>query len=116
MKFTLKFMLPVVCFLIVGCSSSDDDEVIPPKEDDPIANDITYTKDIAPLISSNCIGCHSDPPQNGAPFSLTTFSNLDARASGVFNATNSGAMPPSGKLPQASIDLISDWIDGGKKE
>ena len=119
MKTTLKFMLPLISIMLfIGCSSdSEEDLTTPPPDDDKVVdNDITYTTDIAPIINSNCVGCHGNPTQNGAPFSLTTFSQVDSRASGIFNRTNNGTMPPSGKLPQATINLISEWIDGGKKE
>ncbi|MEB8328668.1 c-type cytochrome [Flavobacteriaceae bacterium KMM 6897] len=115
MKNILKFILPLASILVFSCSS-DSEEDLNPTEKEVIENDITYTADIKPIITNNCISCHGVPPTNGAPFSLTTFSEVSSRANNIFTRTNNGTMPPTGKLPQTNIDLISAWIDGGKKE
>lgn len=116
MKTTLKFILPIVSIILFSCSSDSEDDLMIPEEEDPVENNITYTTNIAPIINSNCVSCHGTPPTNGAPFSLNTFSQVNSRANGIFTRTNNGTMPPEGKLPQSSINLISDWIAGGKKE
>nr|WP_299068619.1 hypothetical protein [uncultured Allomuricauda sp.] len=121
MKHVLKLMSFILIMLIAACSSESTEDLIPPDEtgdgdDGDNTTEVTYTADIAPLLSSNCLGCHSNPPQNGAPMALTTFSAVQSRASGIFNRTNNGTMPPSGKLPQANIDLIQAWINAGTPE
>lgn len=118
MKKSIKFVLPLLSIFIMSCSSDSEGDLLPPDDDDGgiVDNGVTYTANIRPIMTNNCVACHSNPPTNGAPFPLTTFSEVSGRASGVFNRTNNGTMPPAGKLPQANIDLISDWISGGTPE
>lgn len=118
MKKSLKFILPLISLFIMSCSSDSEEDLTPPEDDggEIVDNDVTYTANIRPIITNNCIVCHNNPPINGAPFPLTTFNDVSSRASSVFARTNNGTMPPSGKLPQANIDLISDWIAGGSPE
>lgn len=112
-----KILLLLLSIFVVACSSDSEGDLLPPADDDGAGDvEVTYTANIRPIITNNCIGCHSNPPTNGAPFSLTTFEDVSGRANRVFTRTNNGTMPPSGKLPQANIDLISAWIAGGTLE
>ncbi|MEP3570022.1 MAG: hypothetical protein ABJN28_07895, partial [Flavobacteriaceae bacterium] len=101
MKTSTKLILPLLSMFILSCSSDSESDVLPPDDDDGgiVENGITYTADIRPIITSNCVGCHANPPTNGAPFSLTTFQDVSNRANSVFTRTNNGTMPPSRKLP-----------------
>lgn len=89
-------------------------------EEEEVAT-VTYVDDIEPIMSAACVACHSSPPINGAPFPLINFSQVRQIANGVFNRMNlpngsPGVMPPSGRLPQATIDLVEQWIDAGTPE
>lgn len=88
------------------------------------AQDITYYKDIAPLIQKRCASCHHEG--GGAPFSLLTYEDVSKRASFIKDVVKSRYMPPwrpdnnyvhfanDRSLAQSEIDLIVKWIDDKK--
>jgi len=115
-------LLSLLILFNYGCSYDSESDLIEDSNDliDP-NTELNYTDDIAPIIQSACVGCHANPPVNGAPFALVNFSQVDLRAGGILNrisrqSGSPGAMPPSGRLPQATIDLIDKWITDGKLE
>lgn len=77
---------------------------------------VSYLNDVKPIIDNNCIRCHGNPTNNGAPMSLTTYENVRtavlnnlidriSRAEGT-----SGAMPLGGpRLSQNQINTIIAW-------
>ena len=56
------------------------------------AQDLTYYKDIAPLVKKNCAPCHH--PGGGAPFSLLTYEDVKKRSSFIKDVVQSRYMPP----------------------
>jgi hypothetical protein len=79
---------------------------------------ITYSKHIKPIIDMNCAlsGCHAGTTSNPL---FTSYDLVKDRAdAGRIKARaidGPSFMPPSGRLPQAQIDLISCWLESGKK-
>ncbi|PRX57914.1 hypothetical protein [Flagellimonas meridianipacifica] len=125
MKNVIKLFLPLVSLLIFSCANDSESDLLDPipenvddVNDDEIVDAVTFTADIQPIIANNCLGCHSSPPRNGAPFALVTFQQVSSRNGGVLRTVSlqtgqPGAMPPAGRIPQASIDLINQWIEDG---
>lgn len=112
-------MFPLFTFIILGCTNVSESDLI---NEEPIGT-ITYNANIKSLIDGSCLACHSDPTRNGAPFSLTTFAQVSfiADNGALLGALNkqtgeTGAMPPGGRLPQSTIDLIAQWIEDGQLE
>jgi len=109
-------------FCFSNCTYDSESDLIDITDDNVDPNAVVnYTDDISTIIQSSCVGCHSSPPVNGAPFALVNFSQVNLRASGILNrmsrqSGSPGAMPPSGRLPQATIDLVEQWINEGKLE
>ncbi|MFD0861563.1 hypothetical protein ACFQ1M_05050 [Sungkyunkwania multivorans] len=124
MKRILTNIFPLVMLLIVGCTNDSESDLIS-IENEEIVNPetpVTYAADIQAIISNRCLGCHSDPPA-GAPFPLATYDQVSARALNgqILGAISRSAgdpriMPPSGRLPQSTIDLIEKWIQDGAIE
>lgn len=119
LKRTIIAFAALASISLVGCSNDSEDDLleIPDNEGELV----TYTGNVKAIIDGSCLGCHSNPPQNGAPFALTNFSQVSSRASSILTAMSRAngspaAMPPSGKLPQSTIDVISQWIADGTKE
>ena len=115
--------------LLGSCSSSTESELTTPTTTTPTtttptATTVSYAKDIAPIITSNCISCHGTPTQNGASQSLDTAlkvknaiqnSSLITLISKTQGA--SGLMPRNGtRLPQATIDKVIAWQTDGFKD
>ncbi|HEY3788279.1 MAG TPA: redoxin domain-containing protein, partial [Urbifossiella sp.] len=63
-----------------------------------ISNDVNYSRDIAPIISSKCVECHR--PGEVAPFSLLSFSDVRDHAETIVEVVNQGAMPPWHAAPE----------------
>ena len=108
----------IISLAFVGCTSTTYDDI--GSDDDPILDIITY-QEVKPIIDNNCLNCHSNPTQNGAPMQLTTYDNVKEAMlnRGLLNriSLNDGAdglMPLGGpRMSQSSIDLIARWAEDG---
>jgi len=120
----MKNVLPILSFaflFLLSCSNDSESDLIDPQNDE---NEfVTYNDNIRSVISSNCLSCHSNPPVNGAPFPLTTYTQVKTRTENGLLLTaiskQTGevrAMPPTGRLPQATIDLVEQWVADGLLE
>jgi hypothetical protein len=90
------------------------------------AREITFHKDIEPVLQSRCQGCHR--PGESAPMSLLTYEQVRPWVKAIREAVIIRKMPPwfadsahgsfvnDRHLPQAEIDQIVAWADTGAKE
>jgi mono/diheme cytochrome c family protein len=66
--------------------------------DDPAAREVTFTRDVLPIVQQNCVICHRPGGQNiagmVAPFSLTTYEEARPWAKSIEEAVSSKTMPP----------------------
>jgi Flp pilus assembly protein TadD len=86
----------------------------------------TFTKDIAPILTANCVSCHQ--PGHAAPFSLITFDDVRPRAARIVAAVGSRYMPPwlpdhaeppfigERRLTDDQIAIIKLWAGDGAPE
>lgn len=116
-----KYLISILIITLFGsCAYNSEDDLIEPVV---VEDFVTYDDNIKSIIDNNCINCHSSPPVNGAPTSLTTFEGVKA---GVENGnlieristTDSGFLMPFGgpRLPQNLIDLVVQWEAEGLLE
>ena len=89
-------------------------------------DDVTYNRDIAPLLQESCVDCHRE--NGGAPFALTDYDGTKRKASTIVRVVERGYMPPwhaiGGDIPiiddrrltEEQIDLFQRWIDAGRPE
>ncbi len=107
---SLILKLLVISLFFISCSSDDDDPFTPPPN-----GPVTYTNTIAAIINGNCLNCHTNPPKNNAPMSLTTASEVESaiRTRGLIGKIEDGSMPPNGTLSATQIQAIKDWQAGG---
>ena len=114
-------------FLLVSCTTNTLDDLQPVQvvvEEDEGDPELVTFEQVGPIFSNNCTICHSNPPQNGAPMPLVTFENVrDAVENrGLIDRISRqegapGLMPLGGpRLPQQSIDLVSQWEEDGLLE
>lgn len=87
---------------------------------------LTFTKDIAPILYKNCIGCHR--PGEIAPMSLITYKEVRPWAKAIREKVATREMPPwhldsqygkwenDRRLTQKEVDAVVTWIDGGAVE
>ncbi|GAA4281137.1 hypothetical protein [Gaetbulibacter aestuarii] len=89
-----------------------------PNPDPAPTTKVTYTADIAGIMSGNCTSCHSDPPTQGAPQSLTSYTQVKNYVDLIIARVNSSTnpMPPTGQMPEDTRSLIQKWKDDGLLE
>jgi protein TonB len=103
----------------------------PAPKPEPKANvpEVTFAKDIQPLIRSHCLTCHGTPKIQGG-FDMRTLAAVmkggdsgdalkpgDPSKGSMWALIKDGEMPPAGKpkLTDAEKKLFHDWIAGGAK-
>ena len=86
----------------------------------------TFTRDIAPIVYTNCVSCHR--PGEVAPFPLISYQDLKKHADQIATVTGSRFMPPwkpepgyghfvgERRLTDDQIKLIGDWAGNGAPE
>lgn len=115
-------MILLFAFGIWSCTNDSEADLVEIEQeqgaDDQSNNGETYENTIKAIMQSSCVGCHDNPLRNGAPFALLTYQQVSARANNILSAMSrqngaTAAMPPSGRLPQNTINKIQEWIDNG---
>lgn len=88
--------------------------------------EITFSRDVAPIVFSNCVGCHREGEV--APFALASFENVSKRARQIAEVIEAKIMPPwkpvSGyghfagerRLTASQIATLRKWADAGAPE
>jgi len=121
----MKHILPILFLsflLLYSCTSHTYDDLEETQQIDPIEL-VTY-QEVSFVFETICAACHSSPPQNGAPMSLVTYSEVKNALlnRGLLDRISrdegaSGLMPLGGpRLPQQNIDLIVQWNADGLLE
>ena len=89
------------------------------------AAEVTFNKDIVPILQRSCESCHR--PGGGAPMALISYSDVRPWARSIRNRTTSREMPPwfidknigiqhfkdDPSLSDAEIERIAAWVDAG---
>ncbi len=87
---------------------------------------VTYTRDIAPILQSNCASCHR--PGQAGPFSLLTYEDATRHAQQIAEVTQTRYMPPWKPTPgfgrfkderwlsESEIELLHTWANSGMPE
>jgi mono/diheme cytochrome c family protein len=114
----------IVLFLIVvGCAGL----VVGASQEAPDAQkEVTYNRDVAPILFKNCVMCHR--PNDIAPMSLMTYKETRLRARSIRDAVVERKMPPwhadpkvgdflnDPRLSDVDIATIDTWVRTGAKE
>jgi uncharacterized membrane protein len=108
--------------LLHGCTAKNLDELEAVQQEIP-AELVTF-QDVRFVFDNICQQCHSNPPQNGAPMPLVTYTNVKQAVEnrGLIDRISrpegaQGLMPLGGpRLPQTTIDLIMQWNEDGLLE
>ena len=91
----------------------------------PPARQVTFTKDVAPIVEKSCQNCHR--PGSIGPFSLMTYEDARPWARSIKDRVSRRQMPPwhvdktvgihkfkdDPSLTDAEIQTIVAWVDGG---
>ena len=99
------------------------------KAQQPAAPEVTYTKDIAPILQRSCENCHR--PGGGGPMPLTTYEEVRPWARAIKTRTgigpHAGVMPPwymeknigiqkykdDPSLSELEVAKVAKWADSG---
>ena len=112
----------VLLFGLAGCS--EDVGEIPEESGEP--RDVSYHRDIRPVLENSCLGCHIEG--GAGPFALDSWEGVDQVSPLVVSAVTSGRMPPwpasdtcqdlrdVKALSPATRDLFQAWADDGYLE
>lgn len=112
---------PLAALLLAACGLAAD-----PARGASGGDDVTFNRDIAPIVFSNCASCHR--PGEVGPFSLLTYQDVRKRARQIVLVTASRYMPPwlpePGEVALAGRRGLSDdeiarirrWVEGGLVE
>jgi Flp pilus assembly protein TadD/mono/diheme cytochrome c family protein len=89
----------------------------------PASNELTWSRDIAPVLYKNCTTCHH--PGGAGPFSLLTYPDAKRWAPQIAQVTQSRYMPPwlpepnhgdfadVRRLAESDIAKLHRWLDAG---
>jgi tetratricopeptide (TPR) repeat protein/mono/diheme cytochrome c family protein len=92
----------------------------------PAASTVTFNKDVAPILFSQCAACHR--PGGSAGSTLLTFDDARRRARQIAAMTASRTMPPwkpepgfaefagNRRLTDEQIETFQRWVNGGLVE
>jgi tetratricopeptide (TPR) repeat protein/mono/diheme cytochrome c family protein len=90
------------------------------------AQELTFARDIAPIVYANCAACHR--PGEAAPFPLLSYQDVKKHARDIVKVTRSRYMPPwlpehgyggfqgERRLSDEQIRAISTWVSQGAPE
>lgn len=90
------------------------------------SGEVTFNKEIAPVVFSQCAGCHR--PGEAAPFSLLNYGDVKKRAQLIRDVVEEKFMPPwhaerghgvfkeARVLSDEQVALFSKWIEAGLPE
>lgn len=106
-----------VIFLLTACESRTYEEI---SAEPPIAETITYTQDVKPIVDANCIVCHS--AGGAASFQpWTNYTQVKNNIDNILNRIQRPAgdpqkMPQGGSLSPSQIEVFIQWKNNGLLE
>jgi len=112
------FLIIIIAILFSSCYNDSRENLNPqlPTNDTTLACDtssITYTKDIQPILSSSCTGCHGTGSANHA---LNSFADAKSHNDNIITRISDGSMPQnSSPLSACKINKFKAWKNQGYK-
>ena len=112
----MRYLVFILILLFLSSCNSDNESKV-------VVDTPTWTKEIAPLIHTNCMPCHR--PNGGGPFNFISYNDVVKRKKMVRYVTSIKYMPPwpadkeyshfidERGLNDSEIHLLKDWIDAG---
>lgn len=86
------------------------------------AQPATFKAQVAPLLASRCMGCHTPGGRGSRAVEIfdaageVNHANVAARISRIYSAVESGRMPPRGpKFTSDELAILRTWADAGAR-
>lgn len=107
-------LLPLLA-LSIACNSD--------KSQDSTTAELTWTKDIQPIVEQHCVRCHQEDGQGTGDY--TDYDTVTAMLPLMLDSIDAGRMPPPAAdpdchdyqdsdkfiIPQASRDMLEEWMN-----
>lgn len=112
----------------VGVTAAQDAPVAMAQAAQEVQTEVTYARDVAPILQKNCMNCHR--PGAAGPMSLLTYEEVRPWASLIKDQVERREMPPgwyidptvgiqefknNPSLSAKDIDIITRWVDSGAR-
>jgi tetratricopeptide (TPR) repeat protein/mono/diheme cytochrome c family protein len=117
----------VLFFALIAAASLRSKPAPSPPAQSPVAKpQVTFNRDVAPILFRYCAGCHR--PGEAGPFPLLTYKDAASHARQIAAVTQYRFMPPwlpepgdfkladELRLSANQIELIAKWVEGGTME
>ena len=127
---TKRIFSVIVCCVILASCNKDEGPFYPVVNSQADTNTVSYSKDVQPVFNSYCVACHTEQHAKLNLRSCCSYEQLletgvSASYIDTVSPENSNLykhlsgslsmMPPSGKLTEAQIRIIKNWISQGGK-
>lgn len=116
MKIFLLTILAAIIMIPYACKKDNGADMYPPARGCNIS-DISYRNDVAPVMQSKCLDCHS---RGLTRYTFATYADVRAAAASgrlvaaITHAPGAPVMPKGGpKLDSCSIAKIISWVNAG---
>lgn len=107
----LVFAVVLMSSVILGCNGTTYYE--------PTSGDkVTYSSLSASVFSPSCVVCHGPGPRDLTSYSAVLKYVVPGKpeSSPLCKRMVNGSMPPSGKMPEAIVEMVCNWIEDGALE
>jgi mono/diheme cytochrome c family protein len=120
------FILILTGLCAVATTACSDGDPVESEATDGTAREVTFNRDIAPIVFEACADCHR--PGGGAPFEFLDYESVRKRARQITRVVATGYMPPwlpepgwgefagERRLSEEQQGLLRAWVAQGMPE
>jgi hypothetical protein len=118
-----RYFLPVFILFVLflaSCYYDNEEALYPVYSTSCDTSNVTFSGTIAPVLASNCLGCHSNAAasSSGNNIRLENYADVVTRVSAVIGSIkHTGTFSPmpknGGKIKACSITQFDIWIQKG---
>jgi hypothetical protein len=116
--YRFSFLLVLITVIMVSSCYYDTEENLYPNQNCSTEN-VSFSKDIQPIINSSCISCHSTAANLGnvaleGHSAVLKYANDGSLVGSVKHLSGYSAMPQgASKLNACNISKIESWVQAG---
>jgi hypothetical protein len=118
--YSLLAIITVILLFFVSCYYDDEEALYPSLNTACDTTNVTFSGTIVPILSNNCLSCHSNATaaSAGNNIRLENYADVVARAVSVAGSIKqTGSLPPmpknGGKIKACSITQFDIWVKKG---
>jgi hypothetical protein len=110
----------IILLLVVSCYYDNEERLYPSPDSSCDTTNVTFSGTIAPILSNNCLSCHSNTTaaSSGNGIRLENYADVQSRATAVAGSIKqTGTYSPmpknGGKLKACLIKQFDIWVRKG---